>query len=138
MTKITQAKIYDLRFPTSETLAGSDAMYEAPDYSAAYLVLQTDHPAKLEGQSLIFSIGRGNELCVAAIRSHLHLIEGKELEAFFDDMGAFAKCITSDTQMRWLGPEKGISYMGLAPLSTQFGIYMPKYLKNPCGNYWPT
>ena len=60
---------YDLRFPTSRTLAGSDAMHHAPDYSAAYVILRTDSPAGLEGHGLTFTIGRGNEVCVAAIRA---------------------------------------------------------------------
>ena len=130
MTKITGAKIYDLRFPTSESLAGSDAMYQAPDYSAAYLVLQTDHTRNLEGQSLIFSLGRGNELCTAAIRSLLPMIIGKEIEPFFANMGAFSKLITSDTQLRWLGPEKGVGYMAAgAIINALWDLYAKKERK---------
>jgi L-fuconate dehydratase len=102
---------YDIRFPTSRTLAGSDAMHYAPDYSAAYVVLHTDSPAGLEGHGLTFTIGRGNEVCVAAIRALAPLIVGRTLEAFTANMGAFWRYITSDSQLRWLGPEKGVIHL---------------------------
>ncbi|HEV2486934.1 MAG TPA: fuconate dehydratase, partial [Terracidiphilus sp.] len=73
---ITGFKTYDIRFPTSRTLAGSDAMNSDPDYSAAYVVLLTDHPAGLEGHGLTFTIGRGTEVCVAAIRALAPLVTG--------------------------------------------------------------
>ena len=73
---------YDIRFPTSRTLAGSDAMNNDPDYSAAYVVLQTDHPTGLEGHGMTFTIGRGNEICVAAIRALAPLVIGHTLESF--------------------------------------------------------
>src|SRR6266480_941283 len=77
-----QKTAYDIRFPTSRTLAGSDAMNNDPDYSAAYVVLQTDHPTGLEGHGLTFTIGRGNEVCVAAIRALAPLVIGCTLESF--------------------------------------------------------
>ena len=102
---------YDLRFPTSRTLAGSDAMHHDPDYSAAYVILQTDSPAGLEGHGLTFTIGRGNEVCVAAIRALAPLIVGRTLEACTRNMGAFWRSITGDSQLRWLGPEKGVIHL---------------------------
>ncbi|HKV57530.1 MAG TPA: fuconate dehydratase, partial [Ktedonobacteraceae bacterium] len=102
---IVGVQAYDIRFPTSRTLAGSDAMNNDPDYSAAYVVLQTDHPAGLEGHGLTFTIGRGNEVCVAAIRALAPLIAGHSLESFTSDMRAFWRHITGDSQLRWIGPE---------------------------------
>src|SRR6476660_4999305 len=84
----------DIRFPTSRTLDGSDAMNRDPDYSAAYVVLETDSPHSLEGHGLTFTIGRGNELCVAAIQALAPLVVGKTLESFTADMGAFWHMIT--------------------------------------------
>src|SRR5712692_3068548 len=105
---------YDIRFPTSRTFAGSDAMNNDPDYSAAYVVLQTDHPIGLEGHGLTFTIGRGNEVCVAAIRALAPLVIGRTLESFTSDMSAFWRLITGDSQLRWIGPEKGVIHLATA------------------------
>jgi len=109
--RIISLETRDIRFPTSLTLDGSDAMNKDPDYSAAYVILKTDHPDGLEGHGLTFTIGRGNELCTAAIEALSHLVVGKTLESFTQDMGAFFKMITSDSQLRWLGPEKGVIHL---------------------------
>ena len=111
---IVDVHAYDIRFPTSRTLAGSDAMNNDPDYSAAYVVLQTDHPAGLEGHGLTFTIGRGNEVCVAAIRALAPLVIGRTLESFTSDMRAFWRYITGDSQLRWIGPEKGAIHLATA------------------------
>lgn len=108
---ITNIQVKDVRFPTSLSLDGSDAMNPDPDYSAAYVILETSHPDGLEGHGLTFTIGRGNELCVAAINSLSHLIIGKELKKFTDDMAGFWRMITGDSQLRWLGPEKGVIHL---------------------------
>ncbi len=110
-TTITDVVAYDVRFPTSRALDGSDAMNPDPDYSAAYVVLRTDHPRGLEGHGLTFTIGRGNELCVAAIAALAPLVRGKTLESFTADMGAFWQAITGDSQLRWVGPEKGVIHL---------------------------
>jgi L-fuconate dehydratase len=115
-TRITEVVTYDVRFPTSRTLAGSDAMNPEPDYSAAYVVLKTDHPRGLEGHGFTFTIGRGNELCVAAIQSLAPLVRGQTLEAFAADPGAFWYSVTGDSQLRWVGPEKGIIHLATAAL----------------------
>jgi len=109
--RITDVLVKDIRFPTSRSLDGSDAMNPDPDYSAAYVTLKTDHPKGLEGHGLTFTIGRGNELCVAAIHSLSYLIKGKTLESFTQNMAAFWKMITGDSQLRWLGPEKGVIHL---------------------------
>ena len=113
---IVDVQAYDIRFPTSRTLAGSDAMNNDPDYSAAYVVLQTDHPAGLEGHGMTFTIGRGNEVCVAAIRALAPLVVGRSLESFTSDMRAFWHHITGDSQLRWIGPEKGAIHLATAAL----------------------
>src|SRR5579859_5128057 len=94
---ITSVEARDIRFPTSREHIGSDAMNLDPDYSAAYVVLKTSE-AGLEGHGLTFTIGRGNELCVAAIRALAPLVIGKTLASFTADMGAFWRMITGDSQ----------------------------------------
>jgi L-fuconate dehydratase len=114
MTKITDIKALDIRFPTSRTLAGSDAMNPAPDYSAAYVILKTDHPDHLEGHGFTFTIGRGNELCVAAIESLAPLVSRISLQDFAGDPGASWYALTGDSQLRWIGPEKGVIHLATA------------------------
>ncbi len=108
---ITNLQVKDVRFPTSLSLDGSDAMNPDPDYSAAYVILETNHPDGLQGHGLTFTIGRGNELCVSAIHSLSHLVIGKSLNEFTDDMAGFWRMITGDSQLRWLGPEKGVIHL---------------------------
>lgn len=100
----------DVRFPTSKSLDGSDAMNVAPDYSAAYLILHTNHP-EWKGYGLTFTIGRGNEICVQAIKSMAPLLIGQSLEDIKKDMAGFFRHLTGDSQLRWLGPEKGVIQM---------------------------
>jgi L-fuconate dehydratase len=111
---IVDVQAYDIRFPTSRTLAGSDAMNSDPDYSAAYVILRTDHALGLEGHGLTFTIGRGNEICVAAIQALAPLIIGHTLESFTSDMRSFWRYITGDSQLRWIGPEKGVIHLATA------------------------
>ncbi|WP_420321984.1 L-fuconate dehydratase [Flagellimonas sp.] len=113
---ITDIEARDIRFPTSKNMDGSDAMNPDPDYSAAYVVLKTNHPEGIEGHGLTFTIGRGNELCVSAIESLSPLLLGKSLESFTQNMGAFWKMITGDSQLRWLGPEKGVIHLATGAL----------------------
>jgi len=108
---ITDVLVKDVRFPTSKSLDGSDAMNPDPDYSAAYVILKTDSEDGLEGHGLTFTIGRGNELCAAAIESLSYLLKGKSLQEFTADMGSFWRMITGDSQLRWLGPEKGVIHL---------------------------
>ena len=112
--KIVDAVARDIRFPTSRALDGSDAMNPDPDYSAAYVILKTDSPEGFEGHGLTFTIGRGNEVCVAAINALRPLVIGKTLESFTADMAGFWRMITGDSQLRWIGPEKGAIHMATA------------------------
>ena len=115
--KITSISVKDIRFPTSRTLDGSDAMNAAPDYSAAYVVLHTDSEKGLEGHGLTFTIGRGNDICVAAIKALQHFVVGRTLGELTENMGAFWREITtSDSQLRWLGPDKGVMHLATAAI----------------------
>ena len=109
-TTITGLTVHDIRFPTSRMLDGSDAMNPDPDYSAAYLILETDSP-ELSGHGLVFTIGRGNDLQCAAINLLAPYAVGREVSDLAKNMGEFAKSLVRDSQMRWLGPEKGITHM---------------------------
>jgi L-fuconate dehydratase len=113
---ITDVAVRDVRFPTSRALDGSDAMNPDPDYSAAYVVLSTDSPQGLEGHGLTFTIGRGNELCVAAVKALAPRLRGHTLESITADMGGFWRHITGDSQLRWVGPEKGVIHLATAAL----------------------
>lgn len=109
MTRITGLTTFDLRFPTSDALDGSDAMNPDPDYSAAYVVLETD--GAHQGHGLTFTIGRGTEICVAAIEAMRHLVVGLDLDWMRDDMGRFWRHVTGDSQLRWIGPDKGAIHL---------------------------
>ena len=113
---ITDITVRDIRFPTSKSSAGSDAMNPDPDYSAAYVILRTDSSEGLEGHGLTFTIGRGNELCVAAVNALKPLVVGRTLESFTANMVAFWHMITGDSQLRWVGPEKGVIHLATAAL----------------------
>lgn len=106
---ITDITTHDIRFPTSKSLDGSDAMNADPDYSAAYVILKTD--TELEGHGLTFTIGRGNDICVKAIDALKPFVLGRSLRDMTDDMGQFWHDITGDSQFRWLGPDKGIMHL---------------------------
>lgn len=109
MTRITGLRTVDVRFPTSRALDGSDAMNPDPDYSAAYVVLETD--GAHEGHGLTFTIGRGNEIAIAAIKAMEHLVVGLELDWIREDMGRFWRHVTGDSQLRWIGPDKGAIHL---------------------------
>lgn len=109
MTKITSLSTHDLRFPTSASLDGSDAMNPDPDYSAAYVVLGTD--GAHEGHGLTFTIGRGNEVVVAAIRALESRVLGLELDWIAENPGRFWRHVTGDSQLRWIGPDKGAMHL---------------------------
>nr|WP_321413589.1 L-fuconate dehydratase [uncultured Allomuricauda sp.] len=127
---ITSVETKDVRFPTSALLDGSDAMNPDPDYSAAYVILKTNHPEGLEGHGLTFTIGRGNEICVAAINALAPLLIGKSLDSFTQDMGEFWKMITGDSQLRWLGPEKGVIHLATgAVVNAVWDLYAKKEKK---------
>ena len=109
--KIVELSVHDVRFPTSRALDGSDAMHTSPDYSAAYVVLETD--GGVSGHGLTFTNGRGTEVCVAAIRALGPLVVGRSLEGITGDWSGFWRSLVSDDQLRWLGPEKGVVHLAV-------------------------
>ncbi|MCX5536084.1 L-fuconate dehydratase [Streptomyces sp. NBC_00006] len=111
--RVTAVDTYDIRFPTSRELDGSDAMNPDPDYSAAYVVLRTDDPDGHEGHGFTFTIGRGNDVQVAAIRALSHHVVGRPLDALCADPGSLNRDLIGDSQLRWLGPEKGVMHMAI-------------------------
>lgn len=113
---ITNIIARDIRFPTSATLDGSDAVNIDPDYSATYVILETDSPQGLRGYGLAFTNGRGNEVCVAAVHALKHHVLGRTLESLTENFGAFWNEIAGDSQVRWLGPEKGVIHLATAAL----------------------
>jgi L-fuconate dehydratase len=104
------AKTFDVRFPTGAHGHGSDAMNKDPDYSAAYLILTTDNP-EISGHSLVFTIGRGNDLQCASLEALAHMVIGESVEGLVDRIGEIGRELVRDSQIRWLGPEKGVPHM---------------------------
>ena len=133
-TRILRAVTYDVRFPTSMTLAGSDALNPDPDYSAAYVVLETDHPSGIEGHGLTFTIGRGTEVCVAAIQALAPHLVGEVVEDVVQDLGGLWRRLVTDTQLRWLGPEKGVIHLATRRWSTRSGTCTPSSRSGRCGS----
>ena len=109
--RITSIRTRDVRFPTSRVMDGSDAMNPDPDYSAAYVELITD--TQLTGSGFVFTIGRGNDVEVAAINSVTPMILGKDVDALLSDMGTTWRSLVYDSHLRWLGPEKGVIHMAI-------------------------
>jgi L-fuconate dehydratase len=113
---IKELTVRDIRFPTSRNLDGSDAVNVDPDYSCAYVVLHTDDPAGLEGHGLTFTTGRGTEVVVAAVNALAPRVVRQSLESIAADMAGFWRHVTGDTQIRWLGPDKGASHLAAAAI----------------------
>lgn len=113
MSTITRVDIQDIRFPTSQDLDGSDAMNPDPDYSAAYLSIVTDADDGLTGNGFVFTIGRGNDVQAAGISALAGYLTGRNVEETLADLGGFWKSLVHDSQLRWLGPEKGVMHMAI-------------------------
>ena len=111
MSTVAALRVSDVRFPTSRDLDGSDAMNPDPDYSAAYLEMTTSDGDA--GVGLVFTIGRGNDVQSAAIAALADHVVGREVEPILEDMGGFWRELVHDSQLRWLGPEKGVSHMAI-------------------------
>lgn len=111
---IREVEVIDVRFPTSRTLDGSDSMNTDPDYSAAYVILRTDDPAGVAGHGLTFTIGRGNDICCKVIEALSLTLVGRRLDSLTADMAGFWYEMTGDSQLRWLGPEKGVVHLAAA------------------------
>ncbi|CAN2190356.1 COG4948 L-alanine-DL-glutamate epimerase and related enzymes of enolase superfamily [Candidatus Nanopelagicaceae bacterium] len=110
MAKITGFQTFDVRFPTSKMLDGSDAMNQDPDYSGAYLRIKTD--SDVHGDSLIFTIGRGNEVQIKALDILAEKVVGLDTTDAFNNIGDIARQLSGDSQLRWLGPDYGVFHMG--------------------------
>lgn len=126
---ITACVVHDIRFPTSLHLDGSDAMNRDPDYSAAYVILETD--ADSAGHGLTFTIGRGNELCVAAAQTLGERLVGRTLQSIAADLGAFWYEMVADSQLRWVGPEKGVVHLAVAAVVNAVWDLYAKALHKP-------
>src|SRR3954464_5903937 len=114
MTRVTGFRTLDVRAPTSRTLAGSDAVHPDPDYSGAYVFLETD--GEHEGVGMTFTIGAGNDLCCAAIAQLASLVVGREVAELLGDAAGTWRRLTNHSQLRWLGPEKGVIHLATAAL----------------------
>lgn len=134
MTKITSLQTFDLRFPTSASLDGSDAMNPDPDYSAAYVVLGTDD-ANLDGHGLTFTIGRGNEVVVAAIEALRDRVTGLELDWIAENPGRFWRHVTGDSQLRWIGPDKGAMHLATGAVVNAVWDLLAKRANKPVWRY---
>jgi L-fuconate dehydratase len=113
MTTIVGFETHDVRFPTSRMLDGSDAMNPSPDYSAAALIVRTDAPDGLAGHAHVFTIGRGNDIQLAAIRAIEPFLAGRDLDETLADLGGLGRRLTGDSPLRWLGPERGVVHMAI-------------------------
>ena len=113
MSQITALETFDLRFPTSRMLDGSDAMNPDPDYSAAYVVVRSDDSDGPAGHGFVFTIGRGNDVQVAAIEALRPMLVGADADALLSDLGGAWRRLVHDSQLRWLGPEKGVMHMAI-------------------------
>ncbi len=133
MTKITRLECFDLRFPTSQSLDGSDAMNPDPDYSAAYVILHTD--GSHQGHGLTFTIGRGNEVVCAAVKALAYRVEGLDLQAIADHPGAFWHSITGDSQLRWIGPDKGAMHLATGAVVNAVWDLLAKEAQKPVWQY---
>ena len=114
--EITGVRTLDIRFPTSLALDGSDAMNPDPDYSAAYVILQTDSADHLEGHGLTFTIGRGNDVCCKVVETLGSMLVGRSISELIGDLSGFWYLMTGDSQLRWLGPEKGVVHLAAAAM----------------------
>jgi L-fuconate dehydratase len=130
MTRITDLRVFDLRFPTSQSLDGSDAMNPDPDYSAAYVILDTDTDG-LSGHGLTFTIGRGNEICCAAINAMKHLVIGAELADILSHPGKYWRHLTGDSQLRWIGPDKGAMHLATGAVVNAIWDLLAKQAAKP-------
>jgi L-fuconate dehydratase len=133
MTKITSLATHDLRFPTSASLDGSDAMNPDPDYSAAYVVLGTD--GAHAGHGLTFTIGRGNDIVCKAIEALTARVVGLDLSWIAENPGRFWRHVTSDSQLRWIGPDKGVMHLATGAVVNAVWDLLAKEAGKPVWRY---
>jgi len=130
MLKITDVKVYDVRFPTSLTQDGSDAMNKDGDYSAAYVVLETSDPT-IKGYGFTFTIGRGNDLCVEASKQRGKSLIGVDVTTLSQNLGVVYRHMKADSQLRWLGPEKGVVHLAMAAVMNAAWDLAARYENKP-------
>ncbi|MCX5562648.1 L-fuconate dehydratase [Streptomyces sp. NBC_00038] len=129
--RITAVDTYDIRFPTSRELDGSDAMNPDPDYSAAYVVLRSDAADGVEGHGFTFTIGRGNDVQVAAIDALRGHVIGRSVDELCADPGSLGRDLIGDSQLRWLGPEKGVMHMAIGAVVNAVWDLAAKHANKP-------
>ncbi|XP_070557131.1 mitochondrial enolase superfamily member 1-like isoform X1 [Ptychodera flava] len=112
--KVTRVEVKDVRFPTSLEAHGSDAMHTDPDYSCVYVIISTDSSDTKQGHGLTFTIGNGNQIVAGAVNALASIVIGQKLSDIYDDFAGFWRKLTSDSQLRWLGPEKGVMHLATA------------------------
>ena len=133
MAQFVSLQTHDIRFPTSRHLDGSDAMNPAPDYSAAYVVIATDVGDGLAGHGFVFTSGRGNDVQTEAIRALSGWIVGRDVEQTLATLGDLGRELTGDPQLRWLGPEKGVTHMAVGAVINALWDLRAKREGKPCG-----
>ncbi|MGH3404824.1 MAG: enolase C-terminal domain-like protein [Streptosporangiaceae bacterium] len=111
--KILGFETHDVRFPTSRTLDGSDAMNPSPDYSSAYLIIRTDSRDGMVGHAFVFTIGVGNDIQLAAVRALEPFLAGRDVREITEDLGGLSRQLVGDSPLRWLGPERGVVHMAI-------------------------
>src|SRR4051794_34956044 len=126
MAQFVSLQTHDIRFPTSQHLDGSDAMNPAPDYSAAYVVISTDAEDGLEGHGFVFTTGRGNDVQTEAIRALAGWIVGRDVEDTLQHLGDLGRELVAEPQLRWPGPERGVTHMPPGAVLTALWALRPK------------
>jgi len=130
MTKIIKFTVEDVRFPTSKDLTGSDAIHIDPDYSATYVKALTDDP-QLQGYGIAFTIGKGNDIVADCIKHFFYIFENMDLDNLEDNIGnLWFKCV-DHSQLRWLGPEKGVVHMAVSAIFNCLWDLISKKNKKP-------
>src|SRR5437867_12675082 len=124
--RITSLDVHDVRFPTSLSLDGSDAMNTDPDYSAAYVILRTDDSSWPEGHGLTFTTGRGTAAVVAAVEALRPTVLGRSTDQVFGNIGGCWRDLLADSQLRWFGPEKASVHLATAAIGSAPGAWWPK------------
>ncbi|KAL3269047.1 hypothetical protein HHI36_008130 [Cryptolaemus montrouzieri] len=127
--KIVSVDVQDIRFPTSISAHGSDAMHKDPDYSCVYVTLKLRNG--MEGHGMTFTLGRGNEIVVAAVESLKDIVLGQVITDIYKDFGNFWRILTSDSQLRWVGPEKGVIHLATSAIVNALWDLWAKILKKP-------
>ncbi len=134
MTKIISISVSDIRFPTSKDLTGSDAIHTDPDYSAPYVVIETDDPS-LVGYGINFTLGKGNEIVTKCIQCFFPIIKNLSLDEVENNIGGLWSECVDHSQLRWLGPEKGVVHLAVSALFNALWDLISKKNKKPLWRY---